>query len=121
MYLSTKMYQQFKDNLYRNLNLNWQNNCKLSKMIHRVRQWSNHDPHNVTIFLVSNKCQKLNLELRQRCFTRCIIDDDNVTMLLAKFFLLSNALYIKIFVLIKLQWLEGTITFVLKCMDYIKL
>ena len=102
MYLSTKMYQQFKDNLYRNLNLNWQNNCELSKMIHRVRQWSNHDPHNMTIFLVSNKCQKLNLKLRQRCFTWCIIDDDNVTMLLPIFVLLSKPLYIMIFVSIKL-------------------
>ena len=60
MYLSIKMYQQFKDNLYRNLNLNWQNNFKLNKVIHRMRQWSKHDPHNMTIFLVSNKCQKLN-------------------------------------------------------------
>ena len=96
------MYLQFKDNLYGNLKLNWQNNSKLNKMIRRMRKWSNHDPHNVTIFLVSNKCQKLNLKLRQRCFTWCIIDDDNAMMRLPIFVLLSKALYIRIFVLIKL-------------------
>ena len=96
------MYLQFKNNLYGNLNLNLQNNYELNKMIHRLRQWSNHHPHNMTIFLVSNKCQKLNLKLRQRCFTWCIIDDDNVTMLLPNFVLLGKALFFRIFVLIKL-------------------
>ena len=70
-------------------------------MIHRMRRWSNHDPHNMTIFPVSNKCQKLNLKLRPRCFTWCIIDDDNAAMRLPIFVLLSEVLYTRIFVLIK--------------------